>query len=64
MRIEARRVSEAEYDQYLSDSGVEFIDGRLLTGPGLELFVGVTQFEEFCRRVDNGEDGFIDDEHA
>lgn len=61
MTVEARRVTEDEFDAFLQDGRLELIDGRIITRSGLELFVGVREFEEFRGRVERGEDGFIDE---
>jgi hypothetical protein len=61
MTIEARRVTEQEADDFVVGK-VELIDGRLVARSGLELFVGVKEFEEFRARIDRGEDGFREEE--
>ena len=36
--VMARRITE---DEYLIMEKLEYVDGRIMTGPGIELFVGV-----------------------
>jgi hypothetical protein len=43
-QIIARRITLDEYLNYTHK--LEYIDGRLVTGPGIELFVGVKEFAE------------------
>lgn len=43
--IAARRVTLEEFCEYLG--GLEYIHGRITTGEGVELFVGIKEFEEF-----------------
>ena len=64
MTTEARRVTEEEFDAFLQDGRFELIDGRIIARSGLELFVGVREFEEFRGRVARGADGFIEEEQA
>lgn len=42
--VMARRVSE---DEYLIMEKLEYVDGRIMTGPGIELFVGVKEFPAY-----------------
>lgn len=42
--IMARRVTMDEFCDYMGK--LEYIRGRMMTGPGIELFVGVQQFPE------------------
>ena len=43
-RILARRVTLDEFCDYMGK--LEYIQGRILTGPGIELFVGMEEFPE------------------
>jgi hypothetical protein len=43
-RIMARRVTLDEFCDYMGK--LEYIQGRIVTGPGIELFVGVKEFPE------------------
>jgi hypothetical protein len=46
-RIMARRVTLDEFCDYMDK--LEYIEGRIVTGPGIELFVGVKEFPESIR---------------
>ena len=46
-RIMARRVTLNEFCDYMGK--LEYIDGRIVTGPGIELFVGVKELPESIR---------------
>lgn len=43
----ARRATVDEYLEYTSK--IEYMDGRMITGPGVELFLGVEQFPKAIR---------------
>lgn len=64
MSTKARRVTEEEFDAFLEHGRFEQIDGRIIAKSGLEMFVGVREFQEFRAKVARGEDGFIEEEKA
>jgi hypothetical protein len=49
-QIVARRATVDEYLAYISK--VEFLDGRMMTNSGVELFVGVEQFPKALRALE------------
>ncbi len=49
-QIIARRATIDEYLEYIDK--VEFINGRMITGPAVELFVGVQQFPKAIRALE------------
>jgi hypothetical protein len=59
-QILARRITLDEFVNYMGK--LEYIEGRIVTGPGIELFVGVKEFpesisameEEKKRMLENG----------
>lgn len=46
-QILARRITLDEFRAYMGK--LEYIKGRIVTGPGIELFVGVKEFPESIR---------------
>jgi hypothetical protein len=46
--IVARRVSLGEFSDYIG--GLDYLNGRILTKSGVELFVGVKEFAEYIRK--------------
>jgi hypothetical protein len=51
--IAARRVTEEEADEYLAD--IELIDGKLMARSGVELFVGIKEFPEAIKALQEEE---------
>jgi hypothetical protein len=49
-RIIARRVTLDEFCDYMG--ALEYIKGRIVTGSGIELFVGVKEFPESIRALE------------
>ncbi len=49
-RIMARRVTLEEFCDYMGK--LEYINGRIVTGLGIELFVGVKKFPESIRALE------------
>ena len=49
-QIIARRVTLDEFSNYIG--GLEYINGRIVTGLGVELFVGVKEFPESVRVIE------------
>ena len=49
-RIIARRVTLDEFCDYMGK--LEYIEGRIVTGSGIELFVGVKEFAESIRALE------------
>jgi hypothetical protein len=49
-RIVARRVTLDEFCDYIG--GLDYINGRIMTASGIELFVGVKEFAESIRVLD------------
>jgi hypothetical protein len=49
-RIVARRVTFEEFCEYIG--GLDYINGRIVVGSGIELFVGVKEFEESIRALE------------
>ena len=49
-QIIARRATIHEYLEYIDK--VEFINGRMITGPGVELFLGIEQFPKAIRALE------------
>ena len=49
-RIMARRVTLEEFCDYMGK--LEYIEGRIVTGRGIELFVGVKEFSESIRALE------------
>jgi hypothetical protein len=52
-RIVARRVTLDEFCDYMG--GLEHINGRIVTGSRIELFVGVKEFPESIKGVCRGQ---------
>ena len=50
-QILARRVTFDEFCNYMGK--LEYIEGRIVTGPGIELFVGVKEFPESIRSLED-----------
>jgi hypothetical protein len=50
-RIMARRVTLDEFCSYMGK--LEYIQGGILTGPGIELFMGVKEFPESIRALED-----------
>lgn len=49
-RILARRIT---LDEFRSSMGkLEYFNGRIVTGPGIELFVGIKEFAESLRALE------------
>ena len=57
-QIIARRITVDEYLNYMGK--LEYVDGRLETGPGIELFVGVKEFAESMRTLAEEEENRVD----
>lgn len=58
-RIIARRIT---LDEFLKCAGkLEYIKGRILTGSGVELFVGVKEFPESIRALEEEKMGMLED---
>jgi len=51
-RIIARRVTLDEFCDYMGK--LEYLRGRIVTGPGIELFVGVKEFAESIKALEEG----------
>jgi len=51
-RIIARRVTLEEFRDYMGK--LEYLRGRIVTGSGIELFVGVKEFAESIRTLEEG----------
>jgi hypothetical protein len=49
-RIIARRVTLDEFCDYMGK--LEYLRGRIVTGPGIELFVGVKEFAESIKALE------------
>ena len=49
-QIIARRATVDEYLEYTNK--VEYINGRMITGPGVELFLGIEQFPKAIRALE------------
>jgi hypothetical protein len=49
-QIIARRITLDEFINYMGK--LEYIKGRIVTGSGIELFVGVKEFPESIRALD------------
>ena len=58
-RIIARRVTLDEFCNYMGK--LEYIKGRIVTGPGVELFVGVREFPESIRVLEEEKKGMLED---
>jgi hypothetical protein len=52
-RIIARRVTLNEFCDYIG--GLDYLKGRIVTGLGIELFVGVKEFAESIRVLEERE---------
>jgi len=48
--IAARRVTDEEANEYLAD--IELIDGKLMARSGVELFVGIKEFPEAIKALE------------
>jgi hypothetical protein len=51
-QIIARRVTLEEFCDYIG--GLDYLNGRILTKSGIELFVGVKEFTESIRALEDG----------
>ena len=49
-QIIARRATMDEYLEYTNK--IEYINGRMITGPGVELFLGIEQFPKAIRALE------------
>jgi hypothetical protein len=58
-RIIARRVTLDEFCNYMGK--LEYIKGRIVTGPGIELFVGVKEFPESIRALEEEKKRMLED---
>jgi hypothetical protein len=50
-QIIARRITLDEFFEYMGK--LEYIGGRIVTGPGIELFVGVKEFAESIKELED-----------
>ena len=50
-QIIARRITLDEFFKYMRK--LEYIGGRIVTGPGIELFVGVKEFAESIKELED-----------
>ena len=58
-QIIARRIT---FDQFVNYMGkLEYIKGRIVTGPGIELFVGVKEFPESIRALEEERKRMLED---
>ena len=55
-RIIARRVTMDEFLDYWAGK-LEYIKGRIVTGSGIEFFVGVNEFAESMREENDRKEG-------
>ena len=55
-RIIARRVTFDEFCDYIGGGKLEYIRGRIVTGSGIEFFVGVNEFAESMKEEDDRKD--------
>jgi hypothetical protein len=61
-QILARRVTLDEFVTYMGK--LEYIRGRMVTGRGIELFVGVKEFAESIRALEEEKKRMIEDAAA
>jgi hypothetical protein len=56
-RIIAKRVTFDEFCNYIGGGKLEYIRGRIVTGSGIEFFVGVNEFAESMREENDRKEG-------